>query len=63
MMGISLGILIGKQKQASSFIGILAPSLLIMGLYNKVVKQDGHDMDDKVAKEGTSKQTQREKAM
>lgn len=57
-MGISLGLLIGKQKQASQFIGALAPSLLIMGLYNKLVKLEGHDMDDKLAKEGKPKRTQ-----
>jgi hypothetical protein len=32
----------GKQH-ASLFVGQWAPTLLIMGLYNKLVKQLGHD--------------------
>ncbi len=31
------------NKQASSFIGQWAPTLLILGLYNKLVKVAGHD--------------------
>jgi len=34
--------LMGKQH-ASLFVGQWAPTLLIMGLYNKLVKQLGHD--------------------
>jgi hypothetical protein len=37
--------MIGKQH-ASLFVGQWAPTLLIMGLYNKLVKQLGHDRFD-----------------
>lgn len=36
-----------KQKHASLLVGQWAAPLLIMGLYNKVVKQAGHDFTDK----------------
>ncbi|MEP6995089.1 MAG: hypothetical protein ABI968_11250 [Acidobacteriota bacterium] len=32
-----------KTKQASNFIGQWAPTLLIFGVYNKIVKVAGHD--------------------
>lgn len=31
------------NKELSMFVGQWAPSLLIFGLYNKLVKQQGHD--------------------
>lgn len=34
--------LMGKDKTAM-FIGQWAPSLLLFGIYNKLVKQQGHD--------------------
>jgi hypothetical protein len=34
--------LAGRQK-TSNFIGQWAPTILIMGLYNKLVKLEGHD--------------------
>lgn len=36
-----------KQKPTSLLVGQWAAPLLIMGLYNKVVKQAGHDFTDK----------------
>ncbi len=45
-MLVSLGLQLSgnrKVKHASSFIGQWAPTLLILGLYNKVVKVAGHD--------------------
>jgi hypothetical protein len=42
-MGISLTLQLMKQKHVSLFIGQWAPSILIMGLYNKLVKLEGHD--------------------
>ena len=33
----------GKNKHVSTFIGQWAPTLLILGLYNKIVKVAGHD--------------------
>jgi hypothetical protein len=42
-MGISLALqLTGKERQAL-FVGQWAPSLLILGLYNKLVKLQGSD--------------------
>lgn len=32
-----------KRKQTANFIGLWVPSILIMGLYNKLVKLEGHD--------------------
>jgi hypothetical protein len=32
-----------KTKQVSSFVGQWAPTLLVLGLYNKIVKVAGHD--------------------
>jgi hypothetical protein len=42
-MVVSMGLQIARQKHLSLFIGQWAPSLLIMGLYNKLVKLEGHD--------------------
>jgi len=42
-MGLSLGLhLLGKEKHAM-FVGQWAPALLLMGLYNKLVKLEGSD--------------------
>jgi len=48
-MAFSLGLFLTKQKHASIFFGQWAPSLLIIGLYNKLVKVEGHDSEDKPA--------------
>jgi hypothetical protein len=45
-MALSAGLFIAKQKHASLLFGQWAPSLLIIGLYNKLVKTHGHDKDD-----------------
>jgi hypothetical protein len=45
-MAVSLGLQLAgnrKTKSASNFIGQWAPTLLILGLYNKIVKVAGHD--------------------
>jgi hypothetical protein len=42
-MGISLTLQLMKQRHVSLFIGQWAPSILILGLYNKLVKLEGHD--------------------
>ena len=42
-MGLSLTLqLLGKEKQAM-FVGQWAPAILLMGLYNKLVKLEGSD--------------------
>lgn len=40
--------LMGRQH-ASQFVGQWAPTLLILGLYNKIVKELGHDRNDVTA--------------
>jgi hypothetical protein len=42
-MAISLTFKLLRRNETSMFIGQWAPSFLIMGLYNKLVKQLGHD--------------------
>jgi hypothetical protein len=42
-MAASAALQLGGNKQVSVFIGQWAPTLLIMGLYNKLVKQLGSD--------------------
>ncbi len=45
-MLVSLGLQLSgkrKTKDVSNFIGQWAPTLLILGLYNKIVKVAGHD--------------------
>ena len=45
MAGSLALMLLGKQKLAS-FVGQWAPTILILGLYNKIVKVAGHDQFD-----------------
>ncbi len=42
-MALSAGLMAADKKQIGNFIGQWAPTLLIMGLYNKVVKIE-HDL-------------------
>jgi hypothetical protein len=42
-MATSFALQVAGNRQVSNFIGQWAPSLLVMGLYNKVVKQLGSD--------------------
>lgn len=42
-MGASLVLKLMGQSKTSLFIGQWAAPLLIMGLYNKIVKTEGHD--------------------
>ena len=46
-MVLSAGLFLTNNKKASVFFGQWAPSLLIIGLYNKLVKLEGHDKEDK----------------
>jgi hypothetical protein len=45
-MALSLGCFIAGKRHLSLFFGQWAPSLLIIGVYNKLVKQEGHDKED-----------------
>lgn len=42
-MAISLALMMAGRRQAANFVGQWAPTILIMGLYNKLVKQHGSD--------------------
>jgi hypothetical protein len=42
-MAASLTLKILRKDEAALFIGHWAPSFLILGIYNKLVKQLGHD--------------------
>jgi len=44
-MGISLAMLMFGQEKKANFVGHWAPTLLILGLYNKMVKLHGSDAD------------------
>lgn len=42
-IGVSLGMMLVGQEKKAQFIGQWAPTLLILGLYNKMVKLHGSD--------------------
>lgn len=42
-IGTSLALQVSGRQQASTFVGQWAPTFLILGLYNKLVKQLGSD--------------------
>jgi hypothetical protein len=48
-MGVSLGLQLGgrRSQHASLFVGQWAPSLLLFGLYDKLVKVAGSDRTDR----------------
>ena len=48
-MSTSLTLQLMGRKHESLFVGQWAPTLLIMGLYNKIVKELGHDRYDVAA--------------
>ena len=49
-IGISLTLKLMGKKQDALFIGQWAAPILLLGLYNKLVKLEGHDKDDKMDK-------------
>ncbi len=42
-MGLSLALRLTGQKQAANFVGQWVPTILILGLYNKIVKVEGSE--------------------
>lgn len=46
-MGISLALKIAGHNKKAQFVGQWAAPILILGLYNKLVKLEGHDKNDK----------------
>jgi hypothetical protein len=45
-MAVSLALQLTNARHRSLFIGQWAPSLLLFGIYNKIVKVAGHDKED-----------------
>ncbi len=43
VMAVSLGYKIFRKDETSMFLGQWAPAFLLFGIYNKLVKQLGHD--------------------
>jgi len=46
-IALSLALQVFGSKQTSNFVGQWAPTILILGLYNKLVKLEGHDRTDR----------------
>ncbi|HXH82084.1 MAG TPA: hypothetical protein VNN07_04055 [Candidatus Tectomicrobia bacterium] len=42
-MLVSLALMMGGQRNLANFVGQWAPTLLIIGLYNKLVKLEGSE--------------------
>ena len=42
-MGVSLGLKIAGHKHTALFLGQWAAPFLLLGIYNKIVKTEGHD--------------------
>jgi hypothetical protein len=45
-MGISLILALARQGKAATFVGQWVPTMLLFGVYNKIVKVAGHDAAD-----------------
>jgi hypothetical protein len=45
-IGLSLGLQLAGKKEMSNFVGQWAPTFLIFGLYNKLVKLHGSDTEN-----------------
>jgi hypothetical protein len=45
-MGVSLALQMLQKKHTSLFLGQWAAPFLLLGIYNKLVKQQGHDRTD-----------------
>lgn len=50
-MGVSLTLKLMGKKDEALFVGQWAAPFLILGLYNKLVKLEGHDKEDKMEDE------------
>lgn len=42
-MGVSLGLKLAGHKHTALFVGQWAAPFLLLGIYNKIVKTQGHD--------------------
>jgi len=45
-MGVSLALKFMKSKHTALFVGQWAAPFLLLGIYNKLVKLEGHDKSD-----------------
>jgi hypothetical protein len=45
-IAVSLGLQVFSKKEESNFVGQWVPTFLILGLYNKIVKELGSDYRD-----------------
>jgi hypothetical protein len=45
-MTVSAGLKIAGRGHSALFVGQWAAPILLLGIYNKLVKQEGHDQDD-----------------
>src|SRR5690606_18290373 len=48
-MAASFSLKLMKKNSTALFIGQWAPSFLLLGIYNKLVKQEGHDQKNRNA--------------
>ena len=46
-MTVSAGLKIAGRKNSALFVGQWAAPMLLFGIYNKLVKLEGHDQNDK----------------
>lgn len=46
-MAVSLGLKVAKQNHTALFVGQWAAPFLLFGIYNKIVKTEGSERDDK----------------
>ena len=42
-VGLSLGLRMAGKRDPAMFVGLWAPTILLMGVYNKIVKVSGSD--------------------
>ena len=50
-MAISAGLaLFSRNKEYANFVGLWAPSFLLIGIYNKLVKLEGFDAESKTTR-------------
>lgn len=45
-MGLSLGLSLSGKKEWANFVGLWAPTILIMGVYNKIAKTFSAPIDE-----------------
>lgn len=49
-MAVSVGLeVFSRRKDPGAFVGLWVPTLLLFGIYNKIVKVEGSDRHDKQA--------------